>query len=224
MSAKAESELGGQMLFAAGSVRDISVHAIKLCGLTWSGQSLWFSDAVTNRIMALDPQTGEVTRRIPCPGVRGDLTTIDGYLIQVVGDDMTLRVIDPDTEEIVQEVPNPRPGHVLCGLEATHDGMWLGFEDLRVMDLRRTGGAGLIDCFPIAHPVAGLTVSDRYLFYADRRGGIIHVMDLALRREVAAIDVNGNPTGITWDGSQIWYCDYATLQLRAIEVPGILTW
>ncbi|HEV2887531.1 MAG TPA: hypothetical protein VGX49_11510, partial [Jatrophihabitans sp.] len=179
---------------------------------------------VTNRIMALDPRTGEVTRRIPCAGVRGDLTTLDGYLIQVVGEDMTLRVIDPDTEATVLEVPNPRPGHLLCGLEATHGGLWLGFEDLRVMDLRRGGGSGLIDCLPIAHPVTGLTVSDRYLFYADRRGGVINVIDLALRREVAAIDVNGNPTGITWDGSQIWYCDYTTLQLRAIEVPGILTW
>lgn len=29
--------------------------------------------------------------------------------------------------------------------------------------------------------------------------------------------------GITWDGSPIWYCDYTTLQLRAIEVPGIVT-
>jgi glutamine cyclotransferase len=210
------------MLFAAGSVRDIPVRAFKLCGLTWTGQCLWFSEAVTNLIMALDPHTGEVTKRIPCAGVRTDLTTIDGYLLQVVGDEMSLRVIDPDTGTAVHEVPNPRPGHVLCGLEATHGGVWMGFEDLAVIDLRSKRGFGLIDSIPIAHPVAGVTVSDRYVFYADHRGGVINVIDVALRREVAAIDVDGNPTGITWDGSQIWYCDYRTLQLRAIEVPGLV--
>jgi hypothetical protein len=70
--------------------------------------------------------------------------------------------------------------------------------------------------------VAGVTVSDNYIAYADHRAGVINLVDSALRHEVAKISVNGNPTGLTWDGNWIWYCDCKTLQLRAIEVPGII--
>lgn len=209
------------MPMSLGTVRDIPVRALKLCGLTWSGEFLWFSEAVSNQIMALDPVTGSVERRIPCPGVRTDLTTLAGNLVQVVGDARDLRVIDPVSGDTVLEMPNPRPGHVLCGLEATRDGIWLGYEDLRVLDLRSAQNGELLDTIPIPRAVAGLTVSDRFLVYAEHQAGTINLIDVALRRQVASYDVAGNPTGITWDGRRIWYCDYTTLQLRAIEVPGI---
>jgi hypothetical protein len=70
--------------------------------------------------------------------------------------------------------------------------------------------------------VAGVTVSDNYIAYADYWAGVINLVDSARQQEVATISVNGNPTGLTWDGNWIWYCDYTTLQLRAIEVPGIV--
>lgn len=209
------------MPMSLGTVRDIPVRALKLCGLTWSGEFLWFSEAVSNQIMALDPVTGSVERRISCPGVRTDLTTLAGNLVQVVGDARDLRVIDPASGDTVLEMPNPRRGHVLCGLEATKDGIWLGYEDLRVLDLRSAQNGELLDTIPIPRAVAGLTVSDRFLVYAEHQAGTINLIDVALRRQVASYDVAGNPTGITWDGSRIWYCDYTTLQLRAIEVPGI---
>ena len=209
------------MPISVGTVRDIPVRALKLCGLTWSGEFLWFSDAVSNRIMALDPVSGRVERHVPCPEVRTDLTTLSGNLVQVVGERRALRVIDPVGGDVVVEMPNPRPGNVLCGLEATKDGIWFGYEDLRVLDLRTVEDGALIDTIPVSRPVAGLTVSDRYVAYSDFRSGTINLVDVARRREVACYDVAGNPTGLTWDGLRIWYCDYTTFQLRAIEVPGI---
>lgn len=101
------------MPISLGSVRDIPVRALKLCGLTWSGEFLWFSEAVSNSIMALDPATGKVEHRLPCAGVRTDLTTLSGNLVQVVGDHRALRVIAPDSGDTLMELPNPRPGNVL---------------------------------------------------------------------------------------------------------------
>ncbi|MGI5238433.1 hypothetical protein [Dactylosporangium sp. CA-139066] len=210
------------MPFAAQTVKDIPVRAIKLCGLTWSGDVLWFSEAVSNQIFALDPVTAEVTHRIPCPGVRTDLTTLDGRLIQVVGERRDLRVIDPATGAELDTVANPRPDNLLCGLEATSDGIWFGYEDLRQVDLRDSADLSLLASFPVRYSVAGLTVSDNYLVYADYQNAMINVVDLEDHRDVASYSVAGNPTGVTWDGSRIWYCDYTTLQLRAIEVPGIV--
>jgi len=208
------------MPYSAGTVRDIPVRALRLCGLTWTGHCLWYSDAVRNQIAALDPGSGEVTHRIACPDVCTDLTTIGGNLVQVAGKERALRVIAPESGEIVGELPNPRPGSALGGLEATRDGLWLGYEDLRVIDLRRPGDLELIASFPVRHAVVGVTVSDHYLAYSDR-AGTINLVDLVENREVQSIAVNGSPTGIAWDGTWIWYCDYATFQIRAIEVPGI---
>jgi glutamine cyclotransferase len=209
------------MPLAAGTVRDISVRAFKLCGLTWFGEFLWFSEAVSNQIMALDPQTGQVEHRIPCPGVAADLTTLDGYLLQVCGPDRCLRGIAPRTGEEVTEFANPRPADRLRGLEATRHGLWLGYENLKLVELRDPKTMSLIDTFPLRHPPAGLTVSDNYLVYADYAGSTINVYDVRERRELAAYSVAGSPTGVTWDGSRVWYCDHGTLQLRAIEVPGM---
>ncbi|MCC8245520.1 hypothetical protein [Saccharothrix luteola] len=209
------------MPFAAGTVRDIPVRGLKLCGLTWTGEFLMFSEAVSNRIMALDPYSGEVERDIPCPEVRTDLTTVGGNLVQVVGDRRALRVMDPESGDELGEIANPRPGNVLCGLEATRQGIWLGYEDLRRIDLRGYEDMGLVDSFAVSGRPAGVTVSDNYLAYADHAASTITMVDIDERREVASFSVAGNPTGITWDGTRIWYCDYTTLQLRAIEVPGV---
>lgn len=209
------------MPYAAGTVRDIPVRALKLCGLTWNGEYLWYSEAVQNQIAALDPGSGEIAHRIPCPGVRTDLTTLGGNLVQVAGDDRALRVVSPESGEIVCEFANPRPGSVLCGLEATRHGVWLGYEDLKVIDLRDADDLKLITSAHVRYSVAGVTMSDDYLAYSDYRAGTINLVELGSLREVASVSVHGSPTGITWDGRRLWYCDYATLQVRAIEVPGI---
>lgn len=209
------------MPLAAGTVRDVPVRALKMCGLTWSGQFLWFSEAVSNEIIAIDTCDGTVLHRVPCPEVRTDLTTLRGNLMQIAGGERALRVIDPNSAAVVAEVPNPRPGHVLCGLEATSHGIWLGYEDLGIIDLRSQEDFHLIDSIHVGGSVAGVTVSDSFLVYADYRAATINLVDLDERRELAAYSVAGNPTGLTWDGSKIWYCDHTTLQLRAITVPGL---
>ncbi|RJO72507.1 hypothetical protein D5S18_22260 [Nocardia panacis] len=209
------------MPYSVGTVRDLPVRALKLCGLTWSGDLLWFSEGVLNQIIAVDPATGAVQHRIPCAGIRSDLTTLGGRLIQVAGEERALRVIDPGTGEMIIELPNPRPGEDLSGLEATQHGIWLGFANRRVIELRTIGGMRLVDTVPVRVAPAGVTVSDNYLVYSDYHGATICVVDLETKREVAAYSVAGGPTGLTWDGSRIWYCDHTTLQLRAIAVPGV---
>ena len=42
------------MLYAAGSVRDLSVDADELCGLAWCDRLLWFCDAVREQAVAVD--------------------------------------------------------------------------------------------------------------------------------------------------------------------------
>jgi hypothetical protein len=58
--------------------------------------------------------------------------------------------------------------------------------------------------------------------FADYAQARVTLLDPARRRVVTVIPVDGNPTGLTWDGHRLWYCDYATAHLRAVEVAGLV--
>jgi hypothetical protein len=208
------------MLYAAGSVCDVSVRAEKLCGLTWSGQLLWFADAELQQVVGVDPFAGEVIRTIHCPELRCGLATLSGNLVYTAGDDDRLVTVSPATGEQVAQARNPRPGQRVSAMEGGRNGIWLGYGDM--LDLRGTGGYELVNCIEVSGRVSGLAVTDRYLVYADRTSESITILDPLLEQVILPINVHGSPTGLAWDGSHIWYCDSAANRLRAIDVPGLV--
>ncbi len=66
-----------------------------------------------------------------------------------------------------------------------------------------------------------MTVFDRFVAFASFSKALIHLLDPKSKQVVASVSVPGKPTGLTFDGRRIWYCDYSTVQLRAIELPGL---
>lgn len=209
------------MTICAGIVRDLPVRALDLCGVAWSGEYLYFAEIFSKQIGAIDPGSGEVVARIPCPDVAGDLTTLRGALLQVVGAGWDLRLLDPATGGEIDEWPNPRPGHEVSGVEACRDGVWVGYTDLGLVELRDPDRFRLLDSVEVGYPVTGVTVSDGFLVHTDRDASRVRLTDLETRRPRLPVMVWGKPRAITWDGRLFWYCDHATLQLRAIELPGV---
>src|SRR5262249_34471744 len=142
-------------------------------------------------------------------------------LIQVVTPERRLREIDVDSGVTVGEASNPRPDGELCGIENSAAGLWLGYRDKPRLDLRRTQNLELIDTIRVDDDVAGVTVVNQFIAFASHPSAIIHLVDPTAKAVVASVSVPGNPTGLTFDGHRIWYCDYTTVQLRAIELPGL---
>jgi hypothetical protein len=197
----------------------LRVDGDHLCGLTWLGDHLWYSDAGLEQIVAVDPDTGDIVTRLSCPEVRTGLTATDGgrRLVQVVADDKRLRVLDPETGQILDEVSNPRPGAELCGLHDTPDGLWTGYQRPPVLDLRRHADLQVITSIPVAEDVADITVAGELLVFANHPDARLNVVDPATERIVKVIPVAGNPTGLTWDGRRLWYCDYSAGFLRPVD-------
>jgi hypothetical protein len=201
----------------------IRVEGRHLCGLAWLDGLLWYSDGTLDEIMAVDPESGAVAERLTCRSVQTGLTAADGgrRLVQVVDDDKRLRALDPRSGEVLAEYPNPRPGGELCGLHDTPDGLWMGYQDPPVIDLRRHGDHEAIISLPVRDDVADLTVMRDLVVFASHRGGRLNVVDPRAERIVEVIPVAGSPTGLTWDGTNLWYCDYPTSHLRAVEMTTI---
>jgi hypothetical protein len=56
--------------------------------------------------------------------------------------------------------------------------------------------------------------------FANHRDGRLNVVHPGLARIVTVVPVAGHPTGLTWDGARLWYCDYGAGRLRAVEVDA----
>jgi hypothetical protein len=209
------------MLYAAGSVRDLSVDADELCGLAWCDRFLWFCDGVREQAVAVDICTGAAAHTLACPGLRIGLACMDGWLLYGGGRDLRLRVVDRSTGALVTEIENPRPGSVFAAMAVGRDGLWLAYD--RWLELRATDDLSLLSRIRVSEPVSGITITDRYLVYSDQVGESITIVDPVLEQAVLPISVDGHPTGLGWDGSRIWYCDMAASRLRAIDVPGIVS-
>jgi hypothetical protein len=204
-------------------IEAIPVEGRHLCGLAWLDGLLWYSDGTLEEIIAVDPETGEVAERLTCRGVRTGLTAADEgrRLVQVVGGDKRLRALDPRSGEVLEEYPNPRPGAELCGLHDTRDGLWMGYREPPVIDLRRHADQEALVSLSVGDDVADLTVMGDLVVFASHRGRRLNVVDPQLERIVEVIPVAGGPTGLTWDGARLWYCDHATSHLRAVEMTAV---
>ncbi len=200
----------------------IPVEGRHLCGLAWLDDLLWYSDGSLHEIIAVDPGTGDVAGRLPCPEVRTGLAAAhDGsHLVQVVEDDKRLRAIDHRTGDVLAEYPNPRPGDELCGIHDTAAGLWLGYQRPAVIERRRFADMELVDSFPVDGDVADLTVAGDRVVFAGHPEARLNVLDPASGRVTERIPVTGNPTGLTWDGHRLWYCDFPGRALRAVVATG----
>lgn len=210
------------MLHQSKPVCTLPVEGTHLCGLTWWDGLLWYSDADLAQVFAVNPRTAAIVRSIACPDVRTDLTVVDDHLLQVAGEARQLRVMDPATGATVEELPNPRPGDILCGLESARGGIWLGYKQPQLLELRSWPDLRLIEAIDVSYDVAGVTTVGGFVVFADHPNSRIHFLDRTARQVVATLAVSGNPTGLTPDGLHLWYCDYATSHLRAVSLPQVI--
>lgn len=201
---------------AAEVLRSLPAPGAYLCGLTWDGLRLWHSDQRAGRVYALDPDDGTVLHTIPCPGARADVTWQDGRLWQIGERPKRFLVLDPQTGEVVERrAIRPSSGRV-CGAEARPDGVWVCLRRPAVVQLRSTETVAVLREFPVAGNPSGLTEVDGVVYYTDFEDVVVRGYDVTTGEQVFAQAATGSPTGLTYDGRHLWYCDFPGAALRAI--------
>ena len=89
-------------------------------GVTFDGKQVWF--ATGERLNALDPESGKVTRSLDVPADAG--TAFDGkHLFQIA--DGTIRKIDPATGAVIATIPAPSGGGD-SGMAWAEGSLWVG--------------------------------------------------------------------------------------------------
>jgi glutamine cyclotransferase len=89
-------------------------------GLTFDGQQIWFASG--DRLNALDPTSGTITRSLDVPAHAG--TAFDGeHLFQLAED--RIQKIDPKTGKVLSTIPAPGKGGD-SGLAWAEGTLWVG--------------------------------------------------------------------------------------------------
>jgi len=91
-----------------------------VAGVSFDGRSVWFG--TEDRLNALDPETGEVTRSLAIAADAG--TAFDGRLLFQIAD-ATILKIDPETGEVLAAMPAPG-GDGASGMAWAEGSLWVG--------------------------------------------------------------------------------------------------
>ena len=88
-------------------------------GLAWAEGTLWVGQYRDRKIHQVDPETGAILRTIESNRFVTGVTWVEGELWHATweGDESTLRHIDPDTGEVLEQLDMP-PGVNISGLES----------------------------------------------------------------------------------------------------------
>jgi glutamine cyclotransferase len=87
--------------------------------MAWAEGALWVGQHRNRRIHQVDPQTGTILRTIESNRFVTGVTWVDGELWHGTweGEQSTLRRIDPNTGEVIDQLDMP-PGTAVSGLES----------------------------------------------------------------------------------------------------------
>ena len=193
------------------------------CGLTWDGIHLWHSDQPAGEIYALDPADGAVLRTLRCPAVRADLAFDGQWLCQIGMRPKRLVLVDRETgEQGGRREVLPASGR-LTGVEMGPEGMWMCLRGPAVLQLRNYPAMTVLREYPTAGAApSGLTCADGVVLHGDYVERRIRASDPATGAELGSVVVVGNPTGLTWDGEHVWYCDFSGRRIHALRLDDVL--
>ena len=173
-------------------------------GVTYDGRSVWF--AAGDRLNALNPATGEVSRSIDVPAHAG--TAFDGeHLFQIAED--RIRKIDPKTGRVLATIPAPGGGGD-SGLAWAEGSLWVGqYRDRKIHQVDPETGA-ILRTIESNRFVTGVTWVDGELWHGTSEGGESDLRRVDPRTGEALETLEMPPgvgvSGLESDGGDQFFC------------------
>ncbi|HEX2673320.1 MAG TPA: glutamine cyclotransferase [Polyangiaceae bacterium] len=188
-------------------------------GVTYDGEQVWFASG--DKLQALDPQSGELTRTVAVAGDAG--TAFDGqYVYQL--DQGRIRKIDPRSGQIVATLPTPELVGA-SGMAWAEGSLWVGqYGDRKILELD-----------PETGKVKSEVVSDRFVTGVSfSEGELWHATQENDRSEIRRVDRKTSEvleqlelpagilvSGLEGDGAGRFFCGGGKSgKLRVVKRPA----
>lgn len=192
-----------------------------VAGVSYDGQHVWA--AVGQRLLAIDPASGDTVRRIEQAGDAG--TAFDGtHLYQIA--ESRIAKIDPATGQVLSSIPAPGQGYD-SGLAWAEGSLWVGqHRDRKIHQIDPETGA-ILRTIESNRFVTGVTWVDGELWH-----GTWEADESELRRvdptsgevlQRLRMPAGTNVSGLESDGADLFYCGGGgSGKLRAVRRPKSL--
>jgi glutamine cyclotransferase len=190
----------------------------QISGVTHDGQRVWAATGA--RLIAFDPESGQVARTLECAGDAG--TAFDGtHLYQIA--EARIDKIDPDTGRIVASIPAPGEGRD-SGLAWAEGSLWVGqYRDRKIYQIDPETGA-IRRTIESNRFVTGVTWVDGELWHGTWDGdeSDIRRIDPASGAVLERLEMprGTGVSGVESDGADLFYCGGGSSgKVRAVRRP-----
>lgn len=204
-----------EVLHEYGPFHDVD----QIHGVTFDGHQVWFASG--DKLNALDPASGEVTRTIDVAAHAG--TAFDGQHLFQIAEDVIQR-IDPGTGRVLATIPAPGGGGD-SGLAWAEGMLWVGrHRDRKIHQIDPQTGA-ILRTIESNRLVTGVTWVDDQLWHGTWGGEESEVRRVdPLTGEVLAsvhLPPGTGVSGLESDGGDQFFCGGGNSgKLRTIRRPG----
>lgn len=185
-------------------------------GVTYDGRHVWA--AAGSKLLAIDPDTGEVARTLDCAAHAG--TAFDGtHLYQIA--EARIDKIDPATGEVLKSIPAPGKG-ADSGLAWAEGSLWVGqYRGRRIHRIDPETGA-ILRTIESNRFVTGVTWVNDELWHATWEGDeseLRHINpDSGAVLESLEMPPGVGVSGLESDGGELFYCGGgASGKVRAVR-------
>ncbi|WP_251865363.1 glutamine cyclotransferase [Achromobacter sp. Marseille-Q4962] len=189
-------------------------------GVSWDGESVWL--AVGDRLAALDPASGSITRALAVEAQAG--TAFDGrHLYQISGG--RILKLDPATGETLASIPAPEGGDGNSGLAWAEGSLWVGrYRDREILRLDPATG-DVLRRIASRRYVTGVTWAEGELWHGTWEDGASDLRRIDPESgealQTVALPEGLGVSGLEWDGAGLFYCGGGDSgRLRAVQRPA----
>jgi len=188
-------------------------------GLTYDGRQVWF--ATGDKLMALDPESGETGRSIDVPAHAG--TAFDGeHLFQIAED--RIQKIDPTTGRILASIPAPGGGGD-SGMAWAEGSLWVGqYQSRKIHQVDPDTGA-ILRTIESNRFVTGVTWVDGELWHATLENDMSELrhVDASTGEVLESLEMpaGARVSGMESDGGDRFFCGGGNKgTVRTVRRPG----
>jgi outer membrane protein assembly factor BamB len=189
-----------------------------VAGVSFDGNLVWF--ATKDRLNALDPENGEVSRSLDIPADAG--TAFDGeHLFQIA--EAVIRKIDPETGEVLATIPAPGDGGD-SGLAWAEGSLWVGQHRGRKIHQVDPDTGTVLRTIESDRFVTGVTWVDGELWHGtwEDNESDVRRIDPSSGEVLERLDMPAGTgvSGLECDGGDRFFCGGgASAKVRAIRRP-----
>lgn len=188
-------------------------------GVTFDGTRVWFASG--DRINALDPDSGEISRSIQVPAHAG--TAFDGkHLYQIA--ESRIQKIDPQTGKVVDSIPAPANGGD-SGLAWAEGSLWVGHYRERKIHQVNPATGEVLRTIESNRFVTGVTWLDGDLWHGTWEGDDSELRRIDAKTGEVKERLEMSPgkmvSGLESDGRSRLFCGGGKSgKLRVVKAPG----